>query len=1464
MLTDTLIQQLFASYPSHLGTIAADYKEIQEGFSGAKVLLVDVLGSDGAYSGKAYAKIDRSERTTAEFRQHAQARQGMEDHIPAVIHAPMGPVDGFSMVLYQPASEVVWGARSLSRVLDDFAANRLRWDEVAPQIHRLTNEVLAGWQIPKRLTTGRKGYAPRQLLQDVLNRGNDNRFDTLAERFKTHFGIQTTTSMLTFLADVTPPNNAITLPNPLYFALQDGLLPQLTLARTPMHGDLHGGNIICRLGQDGRLADVPPQILDTALFEPQGLLFFDLAYLELNVMARCLTVKDAADWADWLAILPALTRFNIRLKGEPPGMRPAATWPLLKAIRDRVAGLLEVLEKRSASVAEEYQASWWLAAWAAGLSISRSSHSQPWLRSAALLYAAYSLESLLRMWDIPLGGTPQPLRWDPERLELRAGESSAPLPVAPKALGRLWEVPSVSEGYLQRLDELNMARGLLLAHATTAVTAVGRDNRVAIQGMGGLGKTVLAAMLCRDEAVRMAFPDGIFWLTFGMQPQIESLMARLASYVEGRATALSDVESLRTLLVTLLGDKRCLLVLDDIWDHQHVRGLLGLGPQVRVLVTTRKQDVVRAVDAAIHTLQMLNNEDARLLLAKSSGVTLEKLPKATAGILKACNGLPLALDMIGRALKGKLLNRWDTMLNRLQNEELPDIPIQSADYNKGYNNLWTVVHVSVAELQEDMGEAVEGCYLDLAVFPDDAQVPEATLVTYWAARGLNVEDVQDLLDSLVDRALLLRETRDETLSLYKPHDLQLDYMRGRVKQSGQGPTALHERLLRAYNPENRPWHQVPDDHYLYLRLAYHLQELGRMDELHRLAVGSPEWRNAKFRACEGDAAYADDLLMLLGRYKDRHPPTADEMLRIAELRAAQQVIAARADRYRDLDLRLLVWFGRLGEALSYAHMRRSSVEKFKGLLAVRTALLENPRGQNPSQTAALQRVTDELLDSLRDDYGTEFLKDAQTFLMALVREGQHELARAGADSMRAPKARAGAWTQIGSMLTKLGSSAAEQAWECGLAAAHTLRFADERDWALSAIAEARAQAGQYEAAEGIARRIDQADERASALMAIAEARAQAGQYEASQVVFSEAEDIARGIESADERAWALRAIAEARAKTGQYEAAEGIARGIESAYERVWALSAIAEAQAQAGQYEASQAMLSEAEGIAREMERAYERARALRAIAEARAKTGQYEAAEGIARGIEETGARAMALMAIAEARAKTGQYEAAEGIARGIEESDMRAWALMAIAEARTQAGQYEPAEGIARGIERADARAWALSAIAEARAQAGQVEASQAVFSEAEGIARGIERAYERARALMAIAEAQAGQYEASQAVFSEAESIARGIEETVARAMALMAIAEARAKTGQYEASQAVFSEVEGIARGIESAYERASALSAIAEARAKTGQYEAAEGIARGIDQADARASALRAIAEARAQTGQYEASQAVF
>src|ERR1017187_1108593 len=42
----------------------------------------------------------------------------------------------------------------------------------------------------------------------------------------------------------------------------------------------------------------------------------------------------------------------------------------------------------------------------------------------------------------------------------------------------------------------------------------------ALQGMGGIGKTVLAQALCHNEVVRHAYPDGIFWFTIGKESRL--------------------------------------------------------------------------------------------------------------------------------------------------------------------------------------------------------------------------------------------------------------------------------------------------------------------------------------------------------------------------------------------------------------------------------------------------------------------------------------------------------------------------------------------------------------------------------------------------------------------------------------------------------------------------------------------------------------------------------------------------------------------------------------------------------------------------------------------------------------------------------------------------------------------------------------------------------------------------------
>ena len=42
--------------------------------------------------------------------------------------------------------------------------------------------------------------------------------------------------------------------------------------------------------------------------------------------------------------------------------------------------------------------------------------------------------------------------------------------------------------------------------------------RTGIQGMGGIGKSVLASMLAWDHEVRRSFPDEVIWVPIGQKP----------------------------------------------------------------------------------------------------------------------------------------------------------------------------------------------------------------------------------------------------------------------------------------------------------------------------------------------------------------------------------------------------------------------------------------------------------------------------------------------------------------------------------------------------------------------------------------------------------------------------------------------------------------------------------------------------------------------------------------------------------------------------------------------------------------------------------------------------------------------------------------------------------------------------------------------------------------------------------
>ncbi len=77
----------------------------------------------------------------------------------------------------------------------------------------------------------------------------------------------------------------------------------------------------------------------------------------------------------------------------------------------------------------------------------------------------------------------------------------------------------------------------------------------AIHGLGGIGKSTLAAALTYDKDVRERFPDGILWATLGQQPETLSLISGWIHEIRDYDFRPTTIEAASAHLRTLLQDK---------------------------------------------------------------------------------------------------------------------------------------------------------------------------------------------------------------------------------------------------------------------------------------------------------------------------------------------------------------------------------------------------------------------------------------------------------------------------------------------------------------------------------------------------------------------------------------------------------------------------------------------------------------------------------------------------------------------------------------------------------------------------------------------------------------------------------------------------------------------------------------------------------------------------------------------
>ena len=136
-------------------------------------------------------------------------------------------------------------------------------------------------------------------------------------------------------------------------------------------------------------------------------------------------------------------------------------------------------------------------------------------------------------------------------------------------------VPELPAAFLVRPKLLNELKTAALsadgaAHAT--LTSAKAKHKSAVHGMGGVGKTTVAAALVNDQDVRADFAK-LLWVSVGQEPDVRELQASLLKQTNGQKlpTDVTDADVVDEVKKATKG-LEILLVLDDVWEAKYERG----------------------------------------------------------------------------------------------------------------------------------------------------------------------------------------------------------------------------------------------------------------------------------------------------------------------------------------------------------------------------------------------------------------------------------------------------------------------------------------------------------------------------------------------------------------------------------------------------------------------------------------------------------------------------------------------------------------------------------------------------------------------------------------------------------------------------------------------------------------------------------------------------------------------------
>lgn len=292
-----------------------------------------------------------------------------------------------------------------------------------------------------------------------------------------------------------------------------------------------------------------------------------------------------------------------------------------------------------------------------------------------------------------------------------------------------------------------------------------------IVGIGGLGKTTLAQVICNDNDVIGCF-DLIIWACVSFEFDVERLMRKILQEVTGEKINIEGLSSLHKVLKEKLSSKTFLLVLDDVWNDHSVKDWDDLVRPLRygkkgskILMTpTRMQSVAdlaaRAMQEEGQFMRLSGLEETNLLVMLNShaffGVdpddyrNLQQISKQMAS--KLC-GSPLAAKVLGGLLNSKRdSSTWNRILaTNINNTE------------QGKEGIMMVLRLSYQHLQTHL----QACFRYCSLFHKGYEFTKKELVYLWMGSGLIQYVADDMMPEDVGMEYL------DTLTMKSFFDIKL-------------------------------------------------------------------------------------------------------------------------------------------------------------------------------------------------------------------------------------------------------------------------------------------------------------------------------------------------------------------------------------------------------------------------------------------------------------------------------------------------------------------------------------------------------------------------------------------------------------------------------------------------------------------------------------------------------------------